>query len=95
MNLNVVLVQFFLVRELLGCLAAQAHEVDVGSFLVLRQFCFAGGSEVALITCCRLDWFLDLCKKFWYVIFLEKWLIDEITNKKAEPYERESVNSSM
>ena len=81
-HMDVVLVQFFLVWKFWFVVAAQADKLYVSTFLVLRQFCFTGGSEVALITCCRLDWFLDLCKKFCCVIFLDKWLIDEITTKR-------------
>ena len=94
-HMDVVLVQFFLVWKFWFVVAAQADKLYMSTFLVLRQFCFTGGSEVALITCCRLDWFLDLCKMFWYVIVLDNWLIDEITNKKAESNESESVISSM
>merc|ERR1719494_1796744 len=59
-HMDVVLVQFFFVWKFWFVVAAQADKLYVSTFLVLRQFCFACGSEVALITCCRLDWFLDL-----------------------------------
>ena len=82
-HMDVVLVQFFLVWKFWFVVAAQADKLYMSTFLVLRQFCFTGGSEVALITCCRLDWFLDLCKKFCCVIFLDTLLIDKITKRKG------------
>ena len=82
-HMDVVLVQFFLVWKFWFVVAAQADKFYMSTFLVLRQFCLAGGSEVALITCCRLDWFLDLCKKFCCVIFLDTLLIDKITKRKG------------
>ena len=59
-NLNVVLVQFLLVRELLTCLTAQANKFDACSFLVLRQFRLASSSEVTLFAGEHLDQFSNL-----------------------------------
>ena len=59
-NLNVVLVQFFLVRELLTCLTAQANKFDACSFLVLRQFRLASSCEVTLFAGKHLDQFFNL-----------------------------------
>ena len=59
-NLNVVLVQFLLVRELLTCLTAQANKFDACSFLVLRQFRLASSCEVTLFAGKHLDQFFNL-----------------------------------
>ena len=59
-NLNVVLVQCFLVRELFTNVAPQAHEFEVSSFLVLWHFCLAWSSKVTLFACVHLNQFFDL-----------------------------------
>ena len=63
-NLNVVLVQLFLVRELFSDLrTAQANKFDMSSFLVLQKFSLARSREVALVTGNLLYQFFNLWKE--------------------------------
>ena len=59
-NLNVVLVQCFLVRELFTNVAPQTHEFEVSSFLVLWHFCLAWSSKVTLFACDHFNQFFNL-----------------------------------
>ena len=59
-NLNVVLVQSFLVRKFFTYVTPQTHEFDVSSFLVLWHFCLAWSSKVTLFAGDHINQFFNL-----------------------------------